>query len=78
MSSFTANVYCPGNITTKADPFSENATVIWPYVGAGLTTTPPNGSEFEQGISMVVVDDREDECSFFVSVEGIILSRELE
>ena len=66
-----ARVYCPSSITTIADPFSETATVYWPPVGESLTTTPPNGSLFRQGVKSVTVTGREDECIFYVYVEGM-------
>ena len=68
--SLTAILTCPENISTIADPFSETATVTWPRIGAGLTTTPANGTAFAQGVTPVSVDGRSDECTFYVHVEG--------
>ncbi|XP_063962896.1 uncharacterized protein LOC129271801 isoform X2 [Lytechinus pictus] len=70
--SLCDHLFCPENISTIVDPFSETATVVLPSIGVGVATSPQNGSVFMQGSTPVLVTREEEQCMFYVYVEPLI------
>ncbi|XP_041475004.1 uncharacterized protein LOC121423655 isoform X2 [Lytechinus variegatus] len=66
------HLFCPENMSTIVDPFSETATVVLPSIGVGVVTSPRNGSVFMQGSTPVFVTREEEQCIFYVYVEPLI------
>nr|XP_054765085.1 LOW QUALITY PROTEIN: uncharacterized protein LOC129271848 [Lytechinus pictus] len=65
-------LFCPENISTIVDPFSETATVVLLSIGVGVVTSPQNGSVFMQGSTPVLVTREEEQCIFYVYVEPLL------